>query len=105
MCAINVLCFLDYWFYKLVEYGFRKGQGKILIFSVGQVWQHRERVGRYNEKDRRMPLFGEAPQPTDKQKSSTDLIDDDDSKSDSSDPVITFGDDLDVPAFIRNRQE
>ena len=26
MCAINVLCFLDYWFYKLVEYGFRKGQ-------------------------------------------------------------------------------
>ena len=30
---------------------------------------------------------------------------DDDSKSDSSDPVITFGDDLDVPAFIRNRQD
>jgi len=27
MCAINVLCFLDYLFYKLVEYGFRKGQG------------------------------------------------------------------------------
>ena len=52
-----------------------------------------------------MPLFGEAPQPTDKQKSSTDLIEDDDSKSDSSDPVITFGDDLDVPAFIRNRQD
>ena len=31
MCAINVLCFLDYWFYKLVEYGFRKGQVSYLI--------------------------------------------------------------------------
>ena len=58
-----------------------------------------------NYNDERIPLFGDAPKPTDKQKSSTDLIDNDDSKSDMSDSVITFGDDLDVPAFIRNRQE
>ena len=31
ICAINVLCFLDYWFYKLVEYGFRKGQPNYLL--------------------------------------------------------------------------
>ena len=35
----------------------------------------------------------------------TDLIEDNDSKEETSDPVITFGEDLDVPAFIRNRQE
>ena len=33
-------------------------------------------------------------------------IEDDDSCGDPSDsPVITFGEDLEVPAFIRNRQE
>ena len=31
MCAINVLYFLDYWFYKSVEYGFRKGQ--LIVFT------------------------------------------------------------------------
>ena len=33
MCAMNVLCFLDYWFYKLVDHGFRKGQ-EGLIFEA-----------------------------------------------------------------------
>ena len=33
-------------------------------------------------------------------------MEDEDSKGDSSaEPVITFGEDMDVPAFIRNRQE
>ena len=30
---------------------------------------------------------------------------DDTQKETTEEPVITFGDDLDVPAFIRNRQE
>ncbi len=59
----------------------------------------------YNEKDSRMPLFGDVPESKDNQNSSTDLIENNDSKSDVSDPIITFGEDLDVPAFIRNRQE
>ena len=36
----------------------------------------------------------------------TSMFEDEDANRDSSEgPVITFGDDLDVPAFIRNRQE
>ena len=45
-------------------------------------------------------------QQKDESKNNPNLIEDEDSKGDSSTgPVITFGDDLDVPAFIRNRQE
>ena len=56
--------------------------------------------------DKDIPLFGGvSSQSTDEQKNRTDLIEDNDSKEETSDPVITFGEDLDVPAFIRNRQE
>ena len=58
-----------------------------------------------NKKQNKMPLLGDASKPRDEQNNSSDLFKENDLKEDSSDTVITFGDDLDVPAFIRNRQE
>ena len=57
--------------------------------------------------DNRIPAFREAPSQSDGAESSPGFFDSDDKNDDvSSDgPVITFGEDLDVPAFIRNRQE
>ena len=57
--------------------------------------------------DNRIPAFREAPSPSDGAESSPGFFDSGDKNDDvSSDgPVITFGEDLDVPAFIRNRQE
>ena len=47
MCAINALCFLDYCFYKLVEYGFRKGQ--VSIWSdLGSGIPHKVYLGSTN---------------------------------------------------------
>ena len=57
--------------------------------------------------DNRIPAFREAPSQSDGAESSPGFFDsaekNDDVSSDG--PVITFGEDLDVPAFIRNRQE
>ena len=57
--------------------------------------------------DNRIPAFREAPSQSDGAESSPGFFDSADKNDDvSSDgPVITFGEDLDVPAFIRNRQE
>ena len=57
--------------------------------------------------DNRIPAFREAPSQSDGEESSPGFFDSADKNDDvSSDgPVITFGEDLDVPAFIRNRQE
>mgnify|MGYP001212883859 CR=1 FL=1 len=55
--------------------------------------------------DDRIPAFRDAPQLSDDSKNNPNLIENEESNGDSSNPVITFGDDLDVPAFIRNRQE
>ena len=60
-----------------------------------------------NMEDNRIPAFREAPSNADGSDSSPGLFDSGDKNDDVStdDPVITFGEDLDVPAFIRNRQE
>ena len=59
-----------------------------------------------NSQDKRIPAFRDAPKPTDESKNNPSIFEDEVSNGDSSDsPVITFGDDLDVPAFIRNRQD
>ena len=57
--------------------------------------------------DNRIPAFREAPSQSDGAESNPGFFDSIDKNDDvSSDgPVITFGEDLDVPAFIRNRQE
>ena len=57
--------------------------------------------------DNRIPAFREAPSQSDGAESSPGFFDSGDKNDDvSSDgPVVTFGEDLDVPAFIRNRQE
>ena len=55
--------------------------------------------------DDRIPAFRGAPQLSEESENNPNLFENEDSNGDSSDPVITFGDDLDVPAFIRNRQE
>ena len=57
--------------------------------------------------DNRIPAFREAPSQSDGAESSPGFFDSADKNDDvSSDgPVVTFGEDLDVPAFIRNRQE
>ena len=57
--------------------------------------------------DNRIPAFREAPSQSDGAESSLGFFDSADKNDDvSSDgPVVTFGEDLDVPAFIRNRQE
>ena len=55
--------------------------------------------------DDRIPAFRDAPQLSDDSENNPNLIENEESNGDSSDPVITFRDDLDVPAFIRNRQE
>ena len=46
MCAINVLCFLDYWFYKLVEYGFRKGEGYFYLGNTNIILYESGNIGR-----------------------------------------------------------
>jgi hypothetical protein len=58
-----------------------------------------------NIDDDRIPAFRSTPKLTEESENNPDLFENEDSNGDSSDPVITFGDDLDVPAFIRNRQE
>ena len=55
--------------------------------------------------DDRIPAFRGAPQLSEESENKPNLFENENSNGDSSDPVITFGDDLDVPAFIRNRQE
>ena len=55
--------------------------------------------------DTRIPAFKEAPEEVEKNEAPSDLFEDNNTEQDSSDPVITFGDKLDVPAFIRNRRE
>ena len=55
--------------------------------------------------DDRIPGFRDAPQLSEESENNPNLFKNEDSNGESSDPVITFGDDLDVPAFIRNRQE
>ena len=55
--------------------------------------------------DTRIPAFKEAPEEVEKNEDPSGLFEDNNTEKDSSDPVITFGDKLDVPAFIRNRRE
>ena len=55
--------------------------------------------------DTRIPAFKEAPEEDKTNEAPTGLFEDNNTAEDSSDPVITFGDKLDVPAFIRNRRE
>ena len=57
--------------------------------------------------DTRIPAFKEAPHKSEKLEGNSDYFEENDSttESSSSDPVITFGDELDVPAFIRNRRD
>ena len=55
--------------------------------------------------DDRIPAFRGAPQLSEESENKPNLFENENSNGDSSDPVITFGEDLDVPAFIRNRQE
>ena len=55
--------------------------------------------------DTRINAFKEAPEEVESNETSSGLFEDNNTEQDSSDPVITFGDKLDVPAFIRNRRE
>ena len=55
--------------------------------------------------DTRIPAFKEASEEVEKNEVPSGLFEDNNTEQDSSDPVITFGDKLDVPAFIRNRRE
>ena len=55
--------------------------------------------------DTRIPAFKEAPEEVKNNEAPSGLFEDNNTEQDSSDPVITFGDKLDVPAFIRNRRE
>ena len=55
--------------------------------------------------DTRIPAFKEAPEEIEKNEAPSGLFEDNNTGQDSSDPVITFGDKLDIPAFIRNRRE
>jgi len=58
------------------------------------------------EDDNRISAFQDSPTPKNEPESNPSLFKDEDSKGETTaGPVITFGDDLDVPAFIRNRQE
>ena len=57
------------------------------------------------EEENRMPLFNESPPSNDKSNTNPETKEDLENNTDSKDPIITFGEDLDVPAFIRNRQE
>ena len=59
-----------------------------------------------NEDGEHVPSFRDAKQQIGEPDKNTSMFEDEDANGDSSEgPVITFGDDLDVPAFIRNRQE
>ena len=55
--------------------------------------------------DTRIPVFRDALEEVEKNETTPDSFDNDNATGDSSDPVITFGDELDVPTFIRNRRE
>ena len=55
--------------------------------------------------DTRIPAFKEASEEVEKNEVPSGLFEDNNTEQNSSDPVITFGDKLDVPAFIRNRRE
>ena len=55
--------------------------------------------------DTRIPAFRGALEEVEKNETTPDSFDDDNATGDCSDPVITFGDELDVPTFIRNRRE
>jgi cell division protein FtsZ len=59
----------------------------------------------HNEGEKGMPLFTESPPLPNNPNVNPETVDDNETNTDPSDPIITFGDDLDVPAFIRNRQE
>ena len=58
-----------------------------------------------NEEDNSISAFQESSTPVNEPESTPTLFKEDDSDGETAGPVITFGDDLDVPAFIRNRQE
>ena len=58
-----------------------------------------------NEEDNRISAFQESSTSVNEPESTPTLFKEDDSDGETAGPVITFGDDLDVPAFIRNRQE
>ena len=59
-----------------------------------------------NEDGEHIPSFRDAKQQIGEPEKNPSIFEDEDANGDSSEgPVITFGDDLDVPAFIRNRQE
>ena len=58
-----------------------------------------------SQDDTRIPAFKDAPEKDEKNEAPTGLFEDNNTEQNSSDPVITFGDKLDVPAFIRNRRE
>jgi hypothetical protein len=57
------------------------------------------------EEDNHISAFQESSTPVNEPESTPTLFKEDDSDGETEGPVITFGDDLDVPAFIRNRQE
>ena len=55
--------------------------------------------------DARIPAFKESPTGVENNREHSVILEDENETRDSSDPVMTFGDELDVPAFIRNRRE
>ena len=57
------------------------------------------------QEDTRIPAFREIPVEVEKKQKTSDSLQDENVSGDSSEPVITFGDELEVPAFIRNRRE
>ena len=57
------------------------------------------------QEDTRIPAFREVQAEVENIEENPDLVEDDNASGDSSDPVISFGNELDVPAFIRNRRE
>ncbi len=58
-----------------------------------------------NEDENRISVLQNSSTPVNEPESTPALFKEDDSDGETAGPVITFGDDLDVPAFIRNRQE
>ena len=71
--------------------------------DAGYVKPERELIE--SRDDTRIPAFREAPEEDEKNEMNRGSLEDENALGDSSDPVITFGDELDVPAFIRNRRD
>ena len=73
--------------------------------ETDQIITRRDFTANYND-DTRISAFKTSDssdiKDTDDQ---SDLFDHSDTSDKSSDSVITFGDELDIPAFIRNRRE